>query len=80
MIPTLLRKKIHPLVAKLTPAIKYFGCMGFFGEWMLLISSGMMVYSIGLRGEDQSVTWYRTRTVQGFCSVRYGTVFSDFKF
>ena len=28
----------------------------------------------------QSATWYRTRTVQGFCSVRYGTVFSDFEF
>ena len=28
----------------------------------------------------QSATLYRTRTVQGFCSVRYGTVFSDFGF
>ena len=28
----------------------------------------------------QSATLYRTRTVQGFCSVRYGTVFSDFRF
>ena len=46
MIPTLLRKKTHPLVTKLTPAIKYFGCMGYFGGWMLLISSGMMVYRL----------------------------------
>jgi len=31
-------------------------------------------------GFKQSAILYRTATVQGFCYVRYGTVFSDFEF